>query len=487
MTWYLRNEKKNLLFVGIILFVLSFLVRFLALNQTDFANGWDGYYYVMQAHSFISYGYLQSLDYSLVYPFYIALSYLISDFELAFKVGTALLSALLTYSCFRIVYLLSQRNVAMATLGAAITIFSPGITFFVSQFPKNLLGIIFLLWVVYYLIEKRYLYALIFALVAGLTHRMAGGLGLIFLVASFASAMPWKYFIASCIILLMASFLPGILHFSDLARFSGQLSLNPQFSPLSFFRLGILNHSLLWNIELLIASVLCLLAIVVLPYRIIKQKAVSIENVLPIVIVLIVFFPFFLFESGSMGYRFFLLLFFIYPFALVFILRKLKPSILFAISLLLIVSSFFSYKSYNPNLHDAPNHMYHAMVNDIQDNYSAEQYSLIIAHKSLAEVVIFKSDFDALNWDVSEGYGKDSVLRIVEGIPIRFLFKHIADNQHNDVLILNSQYCVMPEILWLSTIANARELNDEYFMELVNVGQNPMVKRPSFLLKGKKK
>ncbi|MDF1549509.1 MAG: hypothetical protein P1P88_16910, partial [Bacteroidales bacterium] len=75
-----------------LLFLISFVIRLIALQQTPFANGWDGYYYIMQMYTFIEKGAMRAPDYSIIYPFYIALSYIIGNHLLAFKVGSALLA-----------------------------------------------------------------------------------------------------------------------------------------------------------------------------------------------------------------------------------------------------------------------------------------------------------------------------------------------------------------------------------------------------------
>lgn len=95
--------------IAILVFLGSAIVHYISLAHSDFANGWDGYYYVMQAHSFIEYGYLQSKDYSLIYLYYIFLSFIIQDYVLAFQLGTALLSATFSVSIFYIIYYSFQK------------------------------------------------------------------------------------------------------------------------------------------------------------------------------------------------------------------------------------------------------------------------------------------------------------------------------------------------------------------------------------------
>jgi len=54
----------------------------------------------MQVHSWLTYGYLQSADFSLIYPFFAAVTLIVTDFILGFKIGVALLGGLLVASVY---------------------------------------------------------------------------------------------------------------------------------------------------------------------------------------------------------------------------------------------------------------------------------------------------------------------------------------------------------------------------------------------------
>ncbi|MEM9299916.1 MAG: hypothetical protein AAGA64_16255 [Bacteroidota bacterium] len=480
MIWYLKNNTTTLWIGTLILFLISFCVRFIALNQTPYANGWDGYYYVMQTHSFIEYGHLKSLDYSLIYPYFIIVTFFISDYELAFKIGCAILAGALTAVTLKTISGYC-KNMNLAILGASITIFSPGITFFLSQFPKNFMGILFLLLVAYYLVRKRYLLAVLFIILSILTHRLTGALGIIFLLISMIRSISWKYLVGTFVAITLVSFLPGILHFTDLERFKGELSITPQFAPLSFINLKI--SSGIWNVEVILSAVLILLYLIWFIKHILQSRKFEIQAFLPVLMAAFILFPFFKMEHGSMGYRFFLLLPFVTPFIMVFALRQLAQRGVVLISLVLIISSGFSYRAYNPTLHDAPNRLYEQITATIQNHYSSKQYSLVIAHKSLAEIIIYKSEFDALNWSVPAHVNKEHVLRVVHGIPQRILSRYANAEIKYLIVRLNTNYCIVPESTWESILQQAAD--DKQFMELVYNGNNPFVARPEYLLKGK--
>src|SRR5262249_47362121 len=121
MDWLSKNRNW---IIGIFLSTATFVVRFLAVNQTKYASGWDGYYYVMQIHSWWTYGHLQSPDYSLIYPWLAAIAIFTDDYVLALKIGSALLSAALVVSTYAVV-LRQSRNTALALLAGAYLSFSP--------------------------------------------------------------------------------------------------------------------------------------------------------------------------------------------------------------------------------------------------------------------------------------------------------------------------------------------------------------------------
>lgn len=485
MILYLKNKINLRLLLNVSgLFLIATTVRFISLNQTPFANGWDGYYYVMQVHSFLSYGHLQSVDYSLIYPYFTIFSLFIKDYEIAFKVGTAVLSGLLTFSVFHVVYR-STKSFNLATLAAVYVIFSPGITFFVSQFPKNLLGIILLIPGTYYLVKKKYLLSVLFLVMSLLTHRMTGALGLILLLCNFIKNVSLKYVLIGSITVLLLSFLPGILHYSDFQRFNGQLTIIPQLVILPFLKLNITQGKWLWILELFLGYSLIIYMIIISCFKLLKKEQLETSRILLLVISLIIIFPFFIITYGSMGYRFFLLLPFVLPFFLVVILKKIDDQNIKYISILFLIGAFYSYKSYDPSLHDAPNGLYHSMVKAIINTYDNNEYNLVIAHKGLAEVIIYKTDFDALNWAKPSNISTGKVLRVVHGIPYGFFNRNIPDEFKKQTNWIGTNYCIMPEKNWLELLQWAKLTKKEEVITLIYQGNNPLDVRPDYLLKGK--
>lgn len=482
MIWFLKNKQLKIWLSGLILFLLALLIRWLALNQTPYANGWDGYYYVMQAHSWLTYHHLQSPDYSLIYPYYIALSYFLGQYELAYKMGAALLSAAFSLSCFLIIYK-STKNPWIAILAASITIFSPGITFFTAQFPKNLLGLLFLCWLVYFAIRRKYIFAFLCFILCALAHRMTAGLGLIVLIMSVLPALNWKIIVGSMITLITFSLLPGILHISDMERFNGAFNSTPILTPYAFIQLGVTQHFFWWILE-----IICIcLALLGMTYQLMKeawQKKITAPTLIIAALLFITVFPFFRMDYGSMGYRFFLISPFILPFTVIY-WPQFKNQFYSISACLLVVSAFWSKNAYQPYYHDAPNKQYIAFANKVMQQYSPEQFPLIIAHKGLAEVIIYKTEFDALNWAPPPDIPHEKVLRIVHNLPKVVLKDILDDVQMQKVMYFSHNYSIMPETLWDNLLSEIKRQKADACMQMIMEGNNPIKSRPQYLKKGK--
>lgn len=213
MEWFLKNKHW---IAAAIFFAMSVALRFISASQTAHPTGWDGYYYVMQVHSWLTFGHLQSPDYSLIYPYFAAISFIVRDYILAYQIGVAILSGLLIAAVF---YSLKKRGVELGwiCIVCSYLLFSPLTTYFILQFPKNTLGLVFL--VLFVPSSPRHLVFLVLTL---LTHRMTGGFALLIAAIYAIRNIPLKWILAGGVVVVLISFLPGILHISDIARFEDQ-------------------------------------------------------------------------------------------------------------------------------------------------------------------------------------------------------------------------------------------------------------------------
>lgn len=484
MNWNFKNREQSIFLASIVFFfIASYVLRFTALQQTHYANGWDGYYYVMQAHSWLTYGYLQSPDYSIIYPYFILISYLIGDYEIAYKVGSALISGGLLISSLSLIYFIS-RKIYPAILVASFLLFSPTVTFLISQFPKNALGIIVLNLIIASIYKKTNLITLFLFVISLFTHRMIAGISIIIILLSLFNTTNKKWILVGIVFVFIMSLLPGILHISDFTRFNGQFNWIPQLAPYSFYKLFGNGISFWWKLELVLLS----LMIILLVYTYFKSKDYAsssslFSKIMPLILLLVIF-PSFTMTFGSMGYRFFMLVPFIVS---VYFVSKAQLNKIFtmSISLLLVVSSTFSYTSYNPNMHDPPNKLYDVVINRLMKNYNTKDYSLVIVHKSLAELIIYRTDFDALNWSPTKTVNTDSTIRIIHNLEYYHFTKYLSKKELGLFKKLTLHYYATPESSWKKFLKMIDEKEDEELLDLIKSGNNPLEQRPIYLKKGK--
>lgn len=483
MTWSSWNKPTSTLMVMLVLSIFGAFLRFLALNQTSYANGWDGYYYVMQAHSWMEYGHLQSLDYSLVYPFYIGLAYLLGDYELAFKVTSALISGLAICSIALLVYQLKRRLFPVVFILSWMC-FSPLFTYFVVQFPKNVLGLAFFFGLLLMVQKRSLLGTLMLFLLTLMTHRMMAGFALIVLMVYGLQFLPKRWLLVALGLAGLLSSLPGIFHWSDLERFDGMFSIWPQFAPWSFYKLFESAWSLWWSLDVGLMAVVLIFTV----FCYVKGKLWQHENFLiqwcfPLLIGLSLF-PFMGFTNGSLGYRFFMV---VPLFVLIYIILMLptrNDKLVLTSSFVFLLMSLFSYKSYQPALHDPPNRVYELISQRLQTNYHPTDYPLVIVHKSLAEMIIYRTDFDALNWQ-PEANVAQTALRITNGLSYYYFAKYLNPLELQKVKKLTTNYYSLPENLWNEFLDRIRVNDDHELMKRIASFQNPMEVRPAFLTKSK--
>jgi hypothetical protein len=293
---------KNKAWPAAAFFILSVALRFLSGNQTSHPTGWDGYYYVMQVHSWITSGHMQSPDFSLIYPFFTIITFITGDPITGFKVGTALIAGLLTLSVF---YYLIHRDVPLVVVCAACSyiLFSPLITYFILQFPKNALGLAFFIFFVGSLKQPGVTTAILF-LCTILTHRMTGAFALLATGAYALRFISWKWIVVGTLAVITVGFLPGIIHVSDLLRFDGQFTPVPHWAPLAFTKIFPTSLNLLFQADLVLITIMTVASVILAAFN---YKVFGPETWIWLSLVLISLFPFFSFAAGDVGHRFFMI------------------------------------------------------------------------------------------------------------------------------------------------------------------------------------
>ena len=397
------KKNPNLLIwsAAALLFFLSFFLRLTSLQQTNFANGWDAYFYLIQIKSWVEEGAMHSSDSSLIYPFLRVTCWLSGDYVLGLKLASAFLSSL--FVIFVFIFGKKQMSLASAFLLATYFLWSPHLTWFSAQYPKNLLGINLLI-LFFISFEIRFWWISALLLVANyFGHRMTFILSGIYFFIYFAGKMIPRFlrFLSSTIsifgvliffvstvlfFLFLAPQFSGTLSFFDLERIGEALAQQPHFSPLSFYHEYNDNHrlSFFWKMEIGLSVIFYLVGVVLFFF-----KKIKLEPLAFFVLCSLLIFPFLEWSLTSMSFRFVLIFVLLTP---IFVLSQrvtLSNSLTLIASILLSFSSFFSWKSYQPKIHDAPYEKYAKVTQKTFDFLKNKNPELVIAHNALAEFFTF--------------------------------------------------------------------------------------------------
>lgn len=486
---YLKDKKSVVVISLIVFFTLSFILRFLALNQTPFVNGWDGYFYLVQVKSLMEEGSMHSSDLSLIYPLIISLKWITNNYELSFKITSAILAGGFSVCMFHLANKWS-KNIFVAIFIGSFTLFSPHLTYFTSQYAKNLLGVIFFLLFLSSIdaTKKRIPIALLILNIFG--HRVTlvlsvlfGGLHL-FLKKSSLKVLIVSGVIAS-IFIALSIFIPGILNLSDIERFNNEFSNQLQFAPASFLKSfeDLINNY--WSFEIYFVCAIYFIALFYLIYLAIKKKA-TLKHFLLMLISTLLIFPFFRWSLQGFGYRLFLVFVLLIPVLLVFFKDVYNKYVLLVMSLLLIGFSFFSYKSYDPQKFDPPYKSYDHIGKMMLKYAESNNIELIIGHKSMAEIITYKTGIDVMPWIPEYEIQPEKLWRIATDIRYQEIKYYLAKEDLNFVYRLDINYFLIREDLWQKTLKNIiQKDNDRELFEHLQTWKNPFKIRPKYLSKDK--
>jgi len=466
--------------------VASFFLRFFSLQQTEFANGWDGYFYLVQLKSFFEEGSMHSSDYSLIYPLMFVIQWLTGDYVLTYKITSALLCALFTLAV-SVFVLRYSKNKTLSLMAGAFTVFSPQLTFFVSQYPKNLLGVDML---ILYMAFFRHRYK---ALPAGLFilnlfgHRVTFILSVVFTICMFLSQKHLKWllygFLGIVTLGTITVLIPGLINLHDFERFSGEFSLTPQFAPLSFIN-EFTNEKLtmLWKAEIMFAVLFYAFSVFLLVRMFLKKEHNRIHFSL-IILFAILLFPFFRWSLEGFSFRMYLLFVIMVPLLFINLPGRLNTAFMVTIPSLLVLS-FFSTQSYDPQKHDPPYAKYEVVAQKVSQ--SGFDIELIIGHKALAEYVTYSSGIDVMPWIPDYKIEKEKLWRIAADVRELELEYYIGEENMKYVKRLNMGYFLIREDLWQLFLKLVIEKdNDTELYNRVNTWKNPSEVRPYYLGKNR--
>ncbi|HHG84134.1 MAG TPA: hypothetical protein ENJ82_05230 [Bacteroidetes bacterium] len=454
----------------------SFALRLWTLNKSAFAPGWDSYFYLVQVKSLAETGTMHSPDSSPIFGLLYGLSQICGDYILAYKLLSAGLAGLFTSLSFLLARKIGGFGPALVV--ASWTIFSPSLTFFAAQFPKNLLGLNGLLLLLYALHNQgRWpkILAFSFAFVA---HRMTAGLALLFLLFQQFTWRRMRLLFSLASLGLLASFLlPGLLHLSDFQRLQGALSSLPQLPGYAFIQLmDAARMHWLWIAEIALAY----LFFAVLLHHIWQQKPD--RWLLGFVLLLsLLTFPFLIIDENGIGYRFFLTFMLLAPLCFACIPHVLPRQFFYFAAGLALGMTLPAQAAYAPETFDPDYARYTQIARKTAALLQAQQTELLIAHKGLAELMTFETGLDVLPWQPEYAIDSTRLWRIsfgLQNMEFRYL---LSAKDARQVRELGLEYHLLPEAVWQRFRQAAAQEPDADLQARIKSWQNPSRMRPAYL------
>ena len=507
----------------------------MALNRTEYANGWDGYYYLIQVQSLNNTGAMHSTEYSPVYLPILAWHAITGDYIASYKLSAVMIKLLFVFSVFTLGFsLLKSRpdvdkrtTLFTALIAGALSAMSPSLNYFFVQFPKNLLGfaLLFFAMASVYSISRiwkerqspslnknvsrrnmtvRVLGVLLLFLAAFFTHRFTAILSLCFLVLYFAPTGKRLFlflFVPLLVLLALSGKLSMALSFYDLEVITSNFSPIPIFVPASFIQIfGVSKLSSAWLVEIYLSCTLLLLtgALLLCRYKFSFLRLGRGYYIL-IIIGLTGLFPFFRFSLTGLSYRLFYGTLLILPLICIPYIRmgvrkiinfrrsdsvSEQEAILVLFFVALLASSLYTGRSYNPELHDPPYAFYEELAAEAVTSLADVDCELIIAHKALAEMITYTFEVDALPWAPEEYFPRERVWRITAGIlqdeVAMYLSPELAERYF---LPLSWDYALMREDYWEAFMDSIAD--EPVMLDAVRTWRNPYEQRPAYMRKGR--
>lgn len=510
-----------------------------SLSRTEYANGWDGYYYLVQIKSLHTTGSMHSREYSPVYLPMLAIHTLSGNYVTSARLSAVLIKGLFVLSVFVLTLSLLREGpegngtaaFQTALTAASLSSLSPSLNYFFSQFPKNLLG--FALFFLFAALLPgsqcprgrravfRASWAALLFFAAFFTHRFSAVLSLAYLALFYCPALfawlkrsfrtggkkparpRWLWMAPAVFIMatvLVSQRLPLALSTHDLELVSGEMSSRPVLVPHAFLQcFGALRTTALWRIEIIAGGLLPVVTLALM------LRGGAFRSAIPgrgfralLVIAMAGLFPFLSFNPMSLSYRLYFGTLLMLPIvAIPYIrllvgavsrpgegsgpLRKAAPVMVFAA---LLAVSPVTGNTYDPELHDPPYEFYEHLSQLCAEALEDSDFVVVIAHKALAEMITFSQGMDALPWSPEGSFPRERVWRITAGIVRDEVAMYLSPETADRYFIrLAGDYALLREDCWeafLESIAH-----EPVMLEAVYTWRNPTRLRPGYLMKGR--
>ncbi|MFO7869490.1 MAG: hypothetical protein R6U95_09365 [Bacteroidales bacterium] len=464
--------------------IYAFILHFISLNQTGYANGWDSYFYLLQVKSLIQDGNLVSSRVSLIYPILSVFVYFCNDYILAWKIFTAILVSLSCIGIYKVITAMHIHSL-IALITAAYIAISPHMFYFSAQYTKNILGFVFFLFFLVALYNKNTLFIIITILLNLFTHKLTGFLA----IGIYASIIAYTYIYKHTnkkILLLWISIpliliccIPTLFDISDLTRQQDLISTTPQWYPILFFKDFKNVITIAWKTEIIASYVLC---IAVLSYNIVYKKNMY-YYIIPILFIALNL-PFLQWDIQGFSFRFFMFSLLLPPICIGIILENIQVrKYMYSSIPIILFAGIFTQHTYSPQLHD-PNYEEFEHITENTTNTTAfKQAELIIAHKGLAEFIKFTTNKDAMSWIPEYHIHTDSLWRITAGISTFRLQSFLPDTS---LSVVGYNYHIMREKDWQKFLTDVQKNHTDFYDDYTT-WLNPNNKRPAFMQKYRRK
>lgn len=503
---------------GLIVGVASALLRFQAFSQSPYANGWDGYFYLVQIRAWVETGRMHSPEASLIYPLLRFWLWCTGDYVLMYQCCAAALAGI-----FTAVVLWMALSRPRAWLLGSWALFSPQLTYFAAQYPKNLLGLVLLLAFIGSLPRitaqqkpVRFILPFILLIFNYFGHRMTFGLAVVYLLTwgllSLKTVTGWRMIngkslalagLAIGLFAVAGSLWPGLPQVADLGRLAGGWQWPPQFAPWSFIsQFGQERLSSWWLLEIVAVTAFFLFELVKTGWIALRRgKAIRQPDKQHALLLLcaLLLFPFAAWSFTSAAYRFWLVFMLLAPLTWAvgnqnpaqdssyFQQRDRWPYL--GVSIVLSIAAFFSWKSYLPARHDPNYALFARVTGHTADRLGLPSCSnppeLVIAHNALAEFFTFTTGLDAMPWLPEYPIDSARLWRIAAGMHLPTVRYFAGADQAERVQPLSSNYCLLPESVWQHCLTRARAEGDSVYLAAATGWLNPSRERPKWLLNKK--
>ena len=474
--------------------IIPFVIHLIYFMKSSVPDGSDAYVYLVQARSLVEKGSLHYPDLSIVHPLMAFFYLLINNPVIAYKSCCAFLCAAGTVAFYCSIRMLRGKRITAIALALLLAV-SPLTGFFACQFPKQFLGMIFVVLFIGSLARGRIFLSAVFIALAYFSHRTGAVCAMVIFLADIIMRRK-KIRMVLCILMIIiipamvVSFIPGTLNKADLGRFSGTFSSLPGIAPFSFMNIHGRGemHPLLW-IDACFLYLCGLAGIISCTAGILRRSRIPRWYMSLGLLLCILLFPWFVIEGQSMGYRLFLSAIFISPLCIIPLTDNLAVKNVTPVITVYLVLGICYITLDNSSRYSPPYNLYDKITDRAGKHLSSlKVVDLVVAHRPLSEMIDFKLRKDALAWKPEVRFERSRTWRIVWNIESWEIEHHLKNVKvtvkNGDIIVLSPMYIMVREDMWekfTRSLQRDEEINVRVYSEM-----NPFRERPFFITRGRR-